>query len=1316
MMLLALVPMALAVELPSGTATAGADSKYTVWFTPEVSGTLSITVGDGSANWSSDVMYFDDNFSIVTVGSASGSAQATYTAAVSANTSYLIRIWATDGGALPATPYVTAFTEGSGGDGQDPGATLDTYVISDQQLSVGANRVQLDGGANTTVYAFTPGEKGIFTVTAPDGVNLGYWGGSTSYVFDATADKTNILEVTITDVGQSALIGVSNTDIASTTLTIQKTGEVVVEEYTEVIYENTGLGGIFTLPEGAVLGDYVDVYGDAHTAVAGEDGYYHLDSADGPILLVDMDYLYVLTEVLDSDRPVMYYYDTENLVKYNIQDAVLAYEAACDENGYYPLTEDLMFFYREYAEGNGIYSFCLEEGYNPDCAWMFACLTMHFHQDGEDDDHLCDYCDADLGESCYDTDPKDHACDECGGNVGQHTDGTDNDHLCDYGCGQFADNGCHDSAPKDHVCDECGESVGVHDDAQDDGDHVCDYGCSNDKLSDCEDADSDHVCDECAAIMSSCADLDTDNDHNCDVCGKENVTNHVYVSSVTKEPTCTETGEESYSCNCGHTYTEELRKLGHKDDDNNNLCDVCDGELCSDNDHIAAEGSHFCQACDKRLSDCTDSATDADHLCDICAKRTNEVCADGNNDHRCDVCANTLTQCSDALTDEDHKCDVCGQLCSNHHYVKGATVDPTCTQKGYTLYTCNCGDSKKMSQTDTIPHDWANATCTQPQTCCVCGATQGEPIEHSWDEGVITEEPTTEKEGVKTYTCHVCGATKTEAVETLPEPTDPTPTEPEPTEPEATEPEGTIPQTGILNMGQNNVELVAEDLDGETWTFTATEDGTLTIEVTRLENLDAYTGVWNDGTEYVASIFLRQTYCLSVNEDTNGTHVYSLEVTAGDVVTIQLYTFYGHQTKATIDVYMGVPDVPTEPEETVPDVDTGAQWEETFTAPEDGILTLTISGRPGWAYQYYHGDMSSVLHTGSAEKKIPFEVYAGESYLFAFWSYSTLNWSFANGVVDFALTFEPAALSKEEIVEEYEISSQTLVAGVHNVTMEPLANLTAFVFAPMEPGIYTITAPEGVALCHYGTKAYPFNATVAGGQEMTNRLTVTITSADQALLIGVDNPELLQTQTTLDIQKTEEYVETVVELEVYENQAGLEDFALPDQAQIGQYVDVYHEDHIAVLGKDGYYHLDSAEGPILLIDLDYLAVLTDALDGGRGIMYAYVLDGDGNIVSKYDIAEAIQEYEKKADENGYYPLTADLIFFYDTYAAGSGTYEFYLEEGYNPQCAWMFACITVDMPVQTVPPTGDCVISLACAALLLSAMSIVALPKLKREF
>ena len=47
-------------------------------------------------------------------------------------------------------------------------------------------------------------------------------------------------------------------------------------------------------------------------------------------------------------------------------------------------------------------------------------------------------------------------------------------------------------------------------------------------------------------------------------------------------------------------------------------------------------------------------------------------------------------------------------------------------------------------------HTWSEATCTEPKTCTVCGATEGAPYGHSWTAATCTAPKT----------CTVCGATE----------------------------------------------------------------------------------------------------------------------------------------------------------------------------------------------------------------------------------------------------------------------------------------------------------------------------------------------------------------------------------------------------------------------------------------------------------------------------------------------------------------------------------------------------------------------------
>ena len=51
----------------------------------------------------------------------------------------------------------------------------------------------------------------------------------------------------------------------------------------------------------------------------------------------------------------------------------------------------------------------------------------------------------------------------------------------------------------------------------------------------------------------------------------------------------------------------------------------------------------------------------------------------------------------------------------NHtHDYKATVTEPTCTERGYTTYTCSvCGDSYKGSYVDPLGHDYKNGTCTR---------------------------------------------------------------------------------------------------------------------------------------------------------------------------------------------------------------------------------------------------------------------------------------------------------------------------------------------------------------------------------------------------------------------------------------------------------------------------------------------------------------------------------------------------------------------------------------------------------------------------
>ena len=90
-----------------------------------------------------------------------------------------------------------------------------------------------------------------------------------------------------------------------------------------------------------------------------------------------------------------------------------------------------------------------------------------------------------------------------------------------------------------------------------------------------------------------------------------------------------------------------------------------------------------------------------------------------------------------------------------------------------------CGYACRHVGGETVKENVKPATCTADGShddvvyCTVCKAEMSrstvtdKAAGHQWDKGVVTTAPTSEKEGVRTYTCTVCRAVRTEAIDKL---------------------------------------------------------------------------------------------------------------------------------------------------------------------------------------------------------------------------------------------------------------------------------------------------------------------------------------------------------------------------------------------------------------------------------------------------------------------------------------------------------------------------------------------------------------------
>lgn len=252
--------------------------------------------------------------------------------------------------------------------------------------------------------------------------------------------------------------------------------------------------------------------------------------------------------------------------------------------------------------------------------------------------------------------------------------------------------------------------------------------------------------------------------YHCEGCGSSFVSDHTSAlghrwndGKIIAEPSCTGEGVKQYTCTrCGVTELETLPAAGHT---------LGEGATCLN--------PGTCTTCGAVLDKATGHSFKAVITDPTCTKI-------GYTTFTCANCGFS------------YKSDYTDALGHNH---KPHVTAPTCTEGGYTTYICTrCEDSFVDDYTDALGHDWdegrivadsicigdgvmeyrcqrcgyhrleaislkghtpgAEATCTAPQLCTVCGAVLVEPTGHSYT--TAETKPTCTELGYTTYTCDKC--------------------------------------------------------------------------------------------------------------------------------------------------------------------------------------------------------------------------------------------------------------------------------------------------------------------------------------------------------------------------------------------------------------------------------------------------------------------------------------------------------------------------------------------------------------------------------
>ena len=140
---------------------------------------------------------------------------------------------------------------------------------------------------------------------------------------------------------------------------------------------------------------------------------------------------------------------------------------------------------------------------------------------------------------------------------------------------------------------------------------------------------------------------------------------HSYTATVTKQPTCTEAGEKTYTCSCGHQYKDVISKTGHTA----GVWEVKENATCK------KEGTEVkkCTSCGKEMETRAIAKTGHTSSDWITTKEATET-AEGTKVKKCTVCDTVLETASIAKV--AHTCNYTWETNGNTRTLKcscGAT-------------------------------------------------------------------------------------------------------------------------------------------------------------------------------------------------------------------------------------------------------------------------------------------------------------------------------------------------------------------------------------------------------------------------------------------------------------------------------------------------------------------------------------------------------------------------------------------------------------------------------------------------------------------
>lgn len=266
----------------------------------------------------------------------------------------------------------------------------------------------------------------------------------------------------------------------------------------------------------------------------------------------------------------------------------------------------------------------------------------------------------------------------------------------------------------------------------------------------------------------------------------------------------------------------------------------------------------------------------------------------------------------------------------------------------------------------------------------------------------------------------------------------------------------------------------------------------------------------------------------------------------------------------------------------------------------------------------------------------------------------------------------------------------TYTAGVGGtyVTMQPNV-VTYFAFAPEQEGLYRVTASDPDAqISYWGSINFPIEQQINGGVA-TNTFELNVKEGNIGVTYAIGITGVSDCILEIERIGTAVLDNSDVPWEVYEGNPPTKAISLGGSKKFTQ-VDMTQETEsvILVMDNDGFYHLNSVDGPMLYVNLGpnapyismYNMLGVSGVGGTRLGKYFYL--EDGSLLKKEDYTACMISYVECRDPvNQVYPLNEDLMYMLKNGSENMGWSDVdnanfmftELGESFNPELGWMFA-------------------------------------------